>query len=283
MAFVLVWLLIFGGIYLFKMPSESEKKKKSFIDSYNSEKKYYKEKENLSYLKTLYSIKYLGGFRDIGKKDKIYMVLFKDRIRFEFTNELHRDIFKNDISNCRIENKTQIINQISVGKILCLGIFALGGNNTKEVDKEYLVIDCDFKKDNISIVLEFEDQLSLEKASFYINSLISNENVKEEDFNPYLKDEQSILENNNPLEISDFDLKDGVLKAIVKNIGNKEINYAEYNIFYYDDEAGEGNMIGTDLRNFTNPILPFQTIEIETPVAVPEETNSYLVEIKKWN
>ena len=279
MGFILVFGLIFGGIYLFAISPESEKDKEYFVDLHNNIKKTYKEKENLNYLESLSSIKYLGGFKDIGKKEGISILLFDDRIRFEFSDELYRDVLKNNILNCHIENKTQIINQISMGKILCLGVFALGGNNSKEINKEYLVIDCDFKKDNISIVLEFENQMRLEKASQDINNLISDE----EEFISYFKDEQSVLKNDHPLEISDFDLNDDILKIIVKNIGNKEINYVEYNIFYYDDKQGEGNIVGEDLYNSNSKILPCEIVEIETHVKVPQETNSYLVEIKEWS
>ncbi|MEG1309388.1 MAG: hypothetical protein RSD06_00750 [Bacilli bacterium] len=161
---------------------------KKSLKEMNDEMKNFYKKQGLDFLKNEFgNIKYLTGFKDIGIKEDIYISLFKDRIRFNFEKDFYRDVLKNDISDCRIETETQIRNQISMGKILCLGIFAFGGNNTKEINKEYLVIDCKFKNNNINILLEFKDQISLEEASKDINRLIESEVINEEEFLPYLE------------------------------------------------------------------------------------------------
>lgn len=191
----IIYFLIGCAAFLFimdKMVNREDKRElkgtKKLLKKMNDEmKKSYKDREGLDYLKSIHSIKYLSGFRDIGVKEDISILLFQDRIRFKFGKYFQRDVLKNDISDCRIETETQIRNQISVGKILCFGILSLAGNNTKEINKEYLVIDGKVKNSNINIILEFKDQISLEEALKDINRLIESNVINEEEFIPYFE------------------------------------------------------------------------------------------------
>lgn len=161
---------------------------KLLLEAKNNTKKTYKEKEGIEYLKPLYGIKYLGGFKDLGRKDTdITLLLFKDRIRFEFDKNNYRDIMQKDILDCKIQNETQIRQQISMGKIVLLGVFALAGNNTKEINKEFALLDCYYEGDKISILLECRDQYYLEECVNDIRKLIKTNNISEEDFKEFFE------------------------------------------------------------------------------------------------
>ncbi|HGD0580602.1 TPA: hypothetical protein ACH354_002265 [Clostridium perfringens] len=187
---VAMLVVIIIGIILFirwliKGDKETDK---LLLEAKNNTKKTYKEKEGIEYLKPLYSIKYLGGFKDLGKKDKdVTLLLFKDRIRFEFDKNNYRDIMQKDILDCKIQNETQIRQQISMGKIVLLGVFALAGNNTKEINKEFALLECYYEGDKISILLECRDQYSLEEYVNDIRKLIKTNNISEEDFKEFFE------------------------------------------------------------------------------------------------
>lgn len=161
--------------------------KDDLISMNNSMKKYYKDKFNLDYLKSTHNIRYLGGFKDLGiKNNKISIDFFKDRVRFEFDGDNYKDIMQKDILDCKIQSETQIRQQISMGKIVLLGVFALAGNNTKEINKEFALLDCYYEGDRISIVLDIDFQPSLEQFVRDINRLKNiNENTILSDFKPY--------------------------------------------------------------------------------------------------
>ena len=187
---VAMLVVIIIGIILFirwliKGDKETDK---LLLEAKNNTKKTYKEKEGIEYLKPLYSIKYLGGFKDLGRKDKdVTLLLFKDRIRFEFDKNNYRDIMQKDILDCKIQNETQIRQQISMGKIVLLGVFALAGNNTKEINKEFALLECYYEGDKISILLECRDQYSLEEYVNDIRKLIKTNNISEEDFKEFFE------------------------------------------------------------------------------------------------
>ncbi|MDK0621631.1 hypothetical protein P5E90_12385 [Clostridium perfringens] len=181
-------IVIVGIVFIVKWMKKSNKDTERLLLEIDKKRKQnYKEKEGLEYLKTEYGIKYLGGFKDLGKKDNdITIVFFKDRIRLTFDNNNYRDIMQKSILGCKIQNQTQIRQQISMGKIVLLGVFALAGNNTKEINKEFALLDCYYEGDRISIVLDIDFQLSLEQFVRDINRLKNiNENTILSDFKPY--------------------------------------------------------------------------------------------------
>lgn len=181
-------IVIVGIIFIVKWIKKTDKDTKKLLSEINDKKrKNYKDKEGLDYLKSEYGIKYLGGFKDIGRKDKdITLLFFKDRIRFEFDNNNYRDIMQKNIIDCRIQNETQIRQQISMGKIVLLGVFALAGNNSKEINKEYMLLECYYEGDKISILLGIDYQQALEQVVRDINRLKKlNENTNLEEFKPY--------------------------------------------------------------------------------------------------
>ncbi|MGL6184695.1 MAG: hypothetical protein ACRC1T_04885 [Clostridium chrysemydis] len=188
--YVPILLIIIIGIacfikWLMKGDKDTDK---LLLEVKNNTKKNYREKENIEYLKPLYGIKYLGGFKDLGKKDNnITLLLFKDRIRFEFDKDNYRDIMNKNVTDCKIISDKEVRQQISVGKIVLLGVFALAGNNTKEVDKEYLLLECYYEGDKISIVLDCGQQYALEECVKDIRKLMKNNDIKEEDFKEFFE------------------------------------------------------------------------------------------------
>lgn len=187
--YVPILLIVIVGIVLIVkwMKKSNKDTERLLLEIDKKRKQNYKEKEGLEYLKTECGIKYLGGFKDVGKKDNDLIVdFFKDRIRLTFDNNKYRDIMQKDILGCKIQNETQIRQQISMGKIVLLGVFALAGNNTKEINKEFALLDCYYEGDRISIVLDIDFQPSLEQFVRDINRLKNiNENTILSDFKPY--------------------------------------------------------------------------------------------------
>lgn len=181
-------IVIIGIIFLVKWINKTNKDTDELLIKIDEKRRQnYKEKEGLEYLKTEYGIKYLGGFKDLGKKDDdITIEFFKDRIRLSF-NDGYRDVMQKEILDCKIQSETQIRQQISMGKIILLGAFALAGNNTKEVNKEFALLDCYYEGDRISIVLECRKQYYLEECVKDIRKLIKNNEIKEEDFKEFFE------------------------------------------------------------------------------------------------
>lgn len=180
-------IVIIGIIFFVKWINKTNKDTDELLIKIDEKRRQnYKEKEGLEYLKTEYGIKYLGGFKDLGKKDDdITIEFFKDRIRLSF-NDGYRDIMQKEILDCKIQSETQIRQQISMGKIILLGAFALAGNNTKEINKEFALLDCYYKGDRISIVLDIDFQPSLEQFVRDVNGLKNiNENTILSDFKSY--------------------------------------------------------------------------------------------------
>ena len=180
-------IVIIGIIFLVKWINKTNKDTDELLIKIDEKRRQnYKEKKGLEYLKTEYGIKYLGGFKDLGKKDDdITIEFFKDRIRLSF-NDGYRDIMQKEILDCKIQSETQIRQQISMGKIILLGAFALAGNNTKEINKEFALLDCYYEGDRISIVLDIDFQPSLEQFVRDVNGLKNiNENTTLSDFKPY--------------------------------------------------------------------------------------------------
>lgn len=186
--YVPILLIVIVGIVLIVkwMKKSNKDTERLLLEIDKKRKQNYKEKEGLEYLKTEYGIKYLGGFKDLSKKDDdITIEFFKDRIRLSF-NDGYRDIMQKEILDCKIQSEIQIRQQISMGKIILLGTFALVGNNIKEVNKEFALLDCYYKGDRISIVLDIDFQPSLEQFVRDINRLKNiNENTILSDFKPY--------------------------------------------------------------------------------------------------
>lgn len=138
-------ILCFGalfGIYILgNIMKEKEESKKT------SE---YKEK-GLTYVKEYTGVNYCGGFGDIEPKKYNDVILLKDRIQI-----FRKDILIKNIQDCSIQTETQLAERVSMGKLLCFGVFAFGmKGKTKSISKNYVVIRCNHRNKDIDLVLDF--------------------------------------------------------------------------------------------------------------------------------
>lgn len=113
--------------------------------------KMYKEKENLNYIRMIYSTNILG-VNGINKNTSL--ILFDDRIRINAYPK-NKDILFKDIKSIEIMNSVQIEEKSKVGQMMVIGLFALATKKkTEEVMKNKLVINVCEEGINYSIVAD---------------------------------------------------------------------------------------------------------------------------------
>ena len=111
-------------------------------------------KIGLEYLETYNNVSYFGGFKDVQAKENNKVIVFKDRIQI-----FNKDILFSNINDCSIQSESQLVERVSMGKLLCFGVLAFGMNGkVKNVNKNYVVIRCNYKKSDIDLVLDFNDE-----------------------------------------------------------------------------------------------------------------------------
>lgn len=111
-------------------------------------------KIGLEYLETYNNVAYYGGFKDIQAKENNKVLVFKDRIQI-----FNKDIMFSNINDCSIQSESQLVERVSMGKLLCFGVLAFGMNGkVKNINKNYVVIRCNYKKSDIDLVLDFNDE-----------------------------------------------------------------------------------------------------------------------------
>lgn len=111
-------------------------------------------KIGLEYLETYNNVSYCGGFKDVQAKENNKIIVFKDRIQI-----LNKDILFSNIHDCSIQSESQLVERASMGKLLCFGILAFGMNGkVTNINKNYVVIRCNYKKSDIDLVLDFKDE-----------------------------------------------------------------------------------------------------------------------------
>lgn len=82
-------------------------------------------------------VKYMGGLADFEGGKNINLTLYKDRLVLIFPRE-RKTINLRDILAAEISSETQIRHDVSLGKIIAWGVFALGKD--REVVRNYTVI-----------------------------------------------------------------------------------------------------------------------------------------------
>ncbi|EOU1128390.1 hypothetical protein AB8I98_002347 [Clostridium perfringens] len=124
-----------------------------------------------------------------------------------------------------------------------------------------------------------------EAWNFIQRAFNADERANMEDLvlNTQKKKALEMLNNEKPLKIINKKISGNTLKIQVKNIGNRDIDYVKYNIYYYDTKDGSGGIIGTDWGNCSNPIPPSAMTEMESYVNPPTGAKYYTVEIKEWS
>lgn len=147
----MMWVLIIVGGFIGFVVWECVRDDKADEETNNYFIEKYK-KMGKKYIKGYPFIKYVGGFKDISSSEVSLAVLDSElEIKFENKN-ITRYIKKEDINDIYVSNKTEIQNNVSMGKILAFGALSLGMDNTKEETKGYIIVNCNYEGDNLTLI-----------------------------------------------------------------------------------------------------------------------------------
>jgi hypothetical protein len=116
--------------------------------SANEQKK--KDKDDGIILRTLGG-KYLGGFNDIEGGKNAGCVLYDNRIQIHFSSKNYKTINISNINNIGIKSDVQIQNDVTLNRLLAVGVLAFGLKKKQTIVNNYLVINYnnDNKEENI--------------------------------------------------------------------------------------------------------------------------------------
>lgn len=117
----------------------------------------------------LYRIRpqYINGYDNELGGHYITLEICLDRLILKFNDNI-KQIFYKDLKNYRIMTESQIQRDISAGKILALGVFALATNKTKTVANNYLVLEFNEDNESKSIVLDCKNDEKLKETFDWI-------------------------------------------------------------------------------------------------------------------
>lgn len=117
----------------------------------------------------LYRIRpqYINGYDNELGGHYITLEICLDRLILKFNDNI-KQIFYKDLKNYRIMTESQIQRDISAGKILTLGVFALATNKTKTVANNYLVLEFNEDNESKSIVLDCKNDEKLKETFDWI-------------------------------------------------------------------------------------------------------------------
>lgn len=79
---------------------------------------------------------YLGGLPNKEGGKKVNLTLKSDRLSLVGL----KTIFKKDILGAEIQSEQQIVNNVSLGKIVTFGLLSLGMQNAKTIVKNYVIV-----------------------------------------------------------------------------------------------------------------------------------------------
>lgn len=102
-----------------------------------------------------FKTKYIGGFSDLAGEKFIDIAIKEDSIVIEFKHREHipnRIIPMNLIKNIEIKTESQISRDVTLGRMLVFGVFALGMKKESTVVTNYLVITVDNNGEDRSII-----------------------------------------------------------------------------------------------------------------------------------
>jgi hypothetical protein len=109
---------------------------------------------------------YLGGFNDIEGGKHNTCVLYKDQLKIYFNPQNYKVINLSNINNIGIKSDIQIQNDITLGRLLTVGVLAFGLKKKKTLVNNYVIINYD---NNENIVLEMDNNEQLVRE---VNKLI---------------------------------------------------------------------------------------------------------------
>lgn len=168
------WILIavFIGMYLidFVININKPKSNKKLSD-------YYKD-VGYTYIRALNGIKYLGGIKDISIKNNMDYIITKEGLLFLYSEidqipvinskyTKHKLIGWDNIKDISLQTEQSIKEKVSLGKLVCFGIFAFAMSGKEKIStKEYIIINVNDSKGEYNICLESKDnQNTIEKLN----------------------------------------------------------------------------------------------------------------------
>lgn len=127
-------------------------------------------------------VSYYGGFEGIGYQKKVDVLIYSDKIIVKKDLDWHKEILLSDIEDCTIQTETQLKERVSMGKLLCFGVFAFGMKGKQQaIAQDYTVVR--FKDgDKVSDLVLYNSSNNLNKHLYdsikeSINTM-NNKNLK---------------------------------------------------------------------------------------------------------
>lgn len=162
----MMWVLIIVGVVAFFAWAFFNNSIEEWGNEYDMQQKEKYKKQGKEYIDSYCRIKYVCGFKDISRSI-VSLELLGDEIIIEFEDKnTTRIIKKQDIKDIYLNTETEIQNNISVGKILAFGALSLGMDNSKTEIHDYIVIECNYGGDDLTLVFtkfigSYDDKVQL--------------------------------------------------------------------------------------------------------------------------
>lgn len=124
----------------------------------------------------LYRIRpqYICGYdNELGGR-YITLEICLDRLILKFDDNI-KQIFYTDLKNYRIMTESQIQKDISAGRILALGVFALATNKTKTITNNYLVLEFNDNDQEKSVILDCQSDGKLKETFSWMQCALKKE------------------------------------------------------------------------------------------------------------
>lgn len=158
MGFILFIVLILGIVIIYAHQAEGNGEIRR--QSYEKESC---QKESVEYVER-YSFKCLGGFKDMGACESCFIDLFDDRLKIKLYKKSSSgsilgskevEVKLTDITNLELQNESQIIERVSLGKMVVFGLLSLGMKGKEvEIKRELLVVTFNYQNEVVNLVLE---------------------------------------------------------------------------------------------------------------------------------
>ncbi|MVX64655.1 hypothetical protein GKZ28_13225 [Clostridium chromiireducens] len=165
-------IVVIGGLYFYDYirTRNNPNNNKTLED-------YYKD-AGYTYINPLIDVKYLGGISDISIKNRIdytltkegLLLLYSDIDQIPVINSKYtkQKLIKWDnIKDISLQTEQSIKEKVSLGKLVCFGIFAFAMSGKEKLStKEYIIINVNDPKGEYNICLESKDnQNTIEKLN----------------------------------------------------------------------------------------------------------------------
>jgi cytochrome oxidase Cu insertion factor (SCO1/SenC/PrrC family) len=120
-------------------------------------------------LRTMDSGQYLGGFDDVEGGKKIQCTLYKDKLNIYFVSKYSKNISVSNINNIKIKSDIQMQNDVTLGRLLTVGVLAFGMKKKKTIVNNYVVLNYDNNGKDENIILQTDKNEDIVRE---INKLI---------------------------------------------------------------------------------------------------------------